>query len=98
MLHFSCDVCHREVSEERFTVRVELTAEHDPEAITEADLDADHLAELSDALAEEYAGQPFAPPARRQTFRYDLCPACADRYRRDPLARDARRWLNFSSN
>ena len=98
MLHFSCDICHRAVEDERYPVSVEVTAEHDPDALTEADLDVDHLADLGEALDAGFSGHAVAPPPRRQTFRYDLCPSCADRYRRDPLGRDARRRLNFSEN
>ena len=102
MLHFSCDACGLPLSDERFTVTVDVRAEHDPDALTEADLDADHMADLADYL-EGVVGEgdgpaPFAPPARREGFRYDLCPVCVDRYRRDPLGREALRRLNFSQN
>lgn len=100
MLHFSCDQCGTVIGDERFAVRVELRAAHDPTALTEEDLcvdpDADPLAEL--ALELEADAFDPVPMLKRQTFAFDLCPQCADRFRRDPLGRDAARRLDFSQN
>ena len=97
MLHFSCDLCGRPSLQDRYSVTVELKAEFDPTALTDADLDADHLSELAHSL--ECGDAAFgAGPLPRQSFRFDLCPACAERYRRDPLSRERMHRVDFSAN
>ena len=94
MLHYTCDACGDPVGDRRYTVRLELTAAHDPAALTEADLDEDHLTTLDDLLG----GHAEPAPLRRETLVYDLCVGCRDRFRKDPLGRDAGRRLEFSAN
>ena len=101
MIHFSCDACGSMLGEERFSVTVEIKAEFDPCELTEADLDADHLAQIAAELeAQTISGEPsqVSEKPRRQKMKFDLCPACQARYAADPLGREALRRWNFSKN
>ena len=101
MVHFTCDLCHKELgdSEDRFVVKIEVFAAIAPAEICEADLDADNLEAVAQQLQdteEEDDGRPVEPATRN--FRFDLCPTCRKRYERAPLARDAVQKFDFSEN
>ena len=105
MLHFTCDHCGRDLADAhagRFVVKMEVFAAHDPCRLTEADLDDDPIESLAEMLqdAEDEGVDPaddLAPS--RSNFRYDLCPACHQRFLRDPLARGgAGKKFHFSEN
>jgi hypothetical protein len=101
MLHITCDNCGKELKngEDRYVVKIEVFAAHDPAELTEADLEADHLEAVSELLRElEDAGEPASidPPSRH--LRYDLCPDCRERYLRDPLSKEAAQKFHFSEN
>jgi hypothetical protein len=101
MLHITCDHCGRsiEANEARFIVRVEIFAAHEPVAITEADLDVDHMEAVSQALdALEEAGYPESADLGAQQLRFDLCLGCRQRYQRDPLGKENAQKLHFSEN
>lgn len=89
------------LGDERFSMAVEIRAEFDPNELTEADLDADHLAQIAAELEAELesngSSNAVAAP-KRQTLKFDLCPSCRDRYVADPLGREAARRWNFSKN
>lgn len=92
MLHVSCDLCGKELSDghDHFVVRIEVYAARDPHELTEADLDADHVeavGQLLRELEEGEAGESVEPSSRK--LRYDLCPECRAHYLRDPLRKDA---------
>lgn len=103
MLHFSCDLCGREMlpgATARYVVKIEVFAAHDPAELTEADL-GDHMEEVSQLLQEvEQEGIAATLPATSQHMRFDLCPACHKRFCKDPLGRNAQaqKKLNFSEN
>ena len=99
MLHYSCDMCGQPLDEERFVARVEVYPAFDPDELTEADLDADHMQQVADLLNDIEAGiaQPPDECEPRQ-FRFDLCPRCHTMYLKDPLGREKQRRLNFSEN
>src|SRR5438105_6235885 len=94
MLHITCDVCGKELTQgddDRYVVKVEVFAAHDPLAITEADLDEDHLEAVSQLLrAEEDTGltDPDLAAPQYKNFRYDLCPECHKKFVRDPLGKE----------
>lgn len=103
MVHVTCDLCGKEIfpgDDPRFVVKVEVFAAHDPATITEADLDDDHLEEVSELLreADENATDPdlTAPPYKH--FRYDLCSECHKKFLRDPLGKEAAQKFDFSEN
>ncbi len=99
MLHFSCDLCGRQLGDQRYVVRLEVFPSFDPEEIDEDDLDADHLQEISEELHEmEVTGTNSIEDCDPREFRFDLCPNCRRRFVKDPLGRDATRRLNFSEN
>src|SRR5438067_12809966 len=80
MLHVTCDLCGKELCpghDQRFVVKVEVFAAHEPAKITEADLDDDHMEAVSELLREmeENEDPDQVEPAYRH-FRYDLCPEC----------------------
>src|SRR5712692_9622209 len=55
MLHVTCDLCGKELcpgQDQRFVVKMEVFAAHDPAKITEADLDDDHMEAVCELLRE----------------------------------------------
>src|SRR5437763_13072741 len=104
MLHITCDVCGKELTQgddHRYVVKVEVFAAHDPLAITEAHLDEDHLEAVSQLLrAEEDTGltDPDLAAPQYKNFRYDLCPECHKKFVRDPLGKEAAQKFDFSEN
>jgi hypothetical protein len=102
MLHVTCDQCGKELraGEDHYVVKIEVFAAHDPSEITEADLDDDHMEAVSQLLREREeeggAGDDLEPATR--CFRYDLCPACRQRYVRDPMSKEAAQKFDFSEN
>lgn len=99
MLHFSCDLCSQPLDERRYVVKLEIFPAFDVDEITEEDLDADHLQEVSELILEmESTGSTHAAESDTKDFRFDLCPRCYAKYVKDPLGRDALRRLNFSEN
>ncbi len=101
MLHFTCDLCGKELHEEdaRFVVKIEAYAAHDPAEITEQDLDEDHMEAVAELLREmeENDGEVDLTDPHK-TFRYDLCPCCHKKFLNDPLGREQVQKLNFSQN
>lgn len=99
MLHFSCDGCGKPLGEDRYVIRIEAYPAFDPEQLQESDLDVDQLQEVAQALTgiDECETSPDDEHRTRQ-YRFDLCANCHQKFLRDPLARDAHRRLDFSSN
>ncbi len=98
MLHFSCDLCGKDLlagARGRFVVKVEVYAAHDPAELTEDDLDADHLEEIGQILADETEECEPAPAFKK--MRYDLCGGCHKKFLADPLGREAQKF-DFSEN
>jgi hypothetical protein len=99
MLHFSCDLCGQSLGERRYVVKMEIFPAFDPQAITEDDLDSDHLEEVAELITEmEATGSTHIDAEGTRTYRFDLCPRCQAKYSKDPLGRDALRRLDFSKN
>ena len=102
MVHFTCDVCGKAISaveDLRYVVKIEVYAASDPLELTEADLEKDHMEQISQLIKhiEETKPEDFEDQVYK-SFRFDLCPACQKKYLKDPLSRDARRHLKFSEN
>lgn len=88
MLHITCDLCGQELraNQEHYVVKVEVFARHDPNQLTESDLEEDHMeavAELLRELEEDDRDEAIEPS--RHHLRYDLCADCRRRYLSDPL-------------
>lgn len=99
MLHFTCDLCGNPMNDHRYVVKVAVYPAFDPEEITEDDVEADHLQDVSDMLAQmEASGKMELEDCGAKTLRFDLCPECRKKYLKDPLARDTGRRLKFSQN
>jgi len=100
MIHFSCDLCGQILKDERFVVKIEVFAAHEPHELTEEDLDVDQLTAISELLEglEEGAEPPENLLAAPRYFHYDLCSNCHRRFQLDPLGREVISRLNFSQN
>ncbi len=100
MLQFTCDLCGRVISHERFEAKIEVAAAFDPDEITPEDLDSDHLQAVAQSLeALEDTGQFEIEETGPKQYRFDLCNQCVHRYLKDPLGRESfRRFKLFSQN
>jgi len=101
MLHVTCDGCGKQLeqSAERHVVKIEVFATREPLALTDDDLDQDHLEAVADLLRRaEEADEELCLEPRSAQFRYDLCCSCRKRYLRDPLGRETSAKLHFSPN
>lgn len=100
MIHFSCDLCGKDLAttgEARFVVKIAAYAGFDPDQLTDDDLDADGLEEVAKALRDEATlGEPEADPSSSKGFRFDLCPACHEKFVKDPLGKELARSFDFS--
>jgi hypothetical protein len=102
MLHFSCDICGKNLPDgaARYVVKMDAFAATDPAQLTDDDLDADHVDEMAQLLSEmEEDGGPgpeLMPVC--QKLRFDLCPVCYRKFVKDPLGRDGATRFNFSEN
>jgi hypothetical protein len=102
MLHFSCDFCGKELladADRRYVVKMEVFAANDSRALTDADLDDDHLEALSDMLQdlEATGATPQDLPPEYKQIRMDLCPECHKKFLRDPLNKESAKF-DFSEN
>jgi hypothetical protein len=101
MLHVTCDLCGKELrsgDDQRYIVKIEVFAGHDPGELTEADLDEDHMEAVSQLLRQMEDGGVEDLDDAQQNFRYDLCPECRTKFVRDPLGREAAQKFDFSEN
>ena len=95
MMHFSCDLCGQSLGDERYLVQIVGQAVTDDRLELDPTVEHDHLQALEASLA---ANAEELPPCAGLQRRYDLCPECFRKYAQDPLGRDARRRLRYSSN
>jgi hypothetical protein len=102
MVHVTCDLCGKDLrqgEDQRYVVKIEAYAVHDPAEITEADLDEDHMEIVSQILREEEENESAVELVEPyKNFSYDLCPECHQKFVRDPLNRDLAQKLDFSKN
>jgi hypothetical protein len=102
MMHFSCDLCGKELlpeSDRRYVVKMEVYAAEDARPLSDEDLDQDHLEALGEYLSDlESSGANASelPPDYKQ-FRLDLCAECHKKFLRDPLNKEAAKF-DFSEN
>jgi hypothetical protein len=102
MVHFTCDLCGKDLTasgDPRYVVKIAAYAGFDPNEITDDDLDDDHMEEISQILqrdeglsAQELDEQVY------KGFRFDLCPSCHSRFLKDPLGKELLRSFDFSKN
>ena len=97
MLHFSCDLCGKDLTDgrdSRYVVRMEVYAATDPTRLTDDDLSDDNLEAVGELLRDD--ADPEPAPAY-QKLRYDLCSTCHQKFLADPLNREAQKF-DFSEN
>lgn len=100
MLHFSCDMCGKDMApdtDRRYVVKMEVFAAHDPHELTESDLDSDHLESLSELLQQLDESEELDVPPTYKQIRYDLCTECHKKFLRDPLSKESHKF-DFSEN
>lgn len=99
MQHFTCDACGKLLDEHRFVAKLELYPAFNPNELTDADLDVDHLQEVADLIQN---GDPLeltlSEQMRTHQKQFDLCPACHLKFLQDPLGKQTRAPLHFSEN
>ena len=99
MIHYSCDLCGKRIRDERFTVKVEVAAATDPEHLTDADLEEDHLQQIAAELSLLDSTAEFTiPETGPKEFAFDLCSGCCQTYMKSPLGRAPVARPNFSHN
>jgi len=101
MLHFSCDLCGKELqaeTDQRYIVKMEVFAARDPRELTDDDLEHDSLDDLSEVLQQIEDGEESEnlTPTFKQ-IRYDLCCDCHKKFLRDPLHKESFKF-DFSEN
>ena len=99
MLHFSCDLCGKDLTDgrdSRYVVRMEVFAAGDPARLTDGDLSDDNLEAVSELLRDADDADLEPAPAYKK-LQYDLCPACHVKFLADPLSREAQKF-DFSEN
>jgi hypothetical protein len=102
MVHFTCDVCGKDLTDScdpRYVVKIEAYAGFDPTEITDGDLDDDHMEAISDLLQTDEGLSPEELDAHLyKGFRFDLCSECHERFLKDPLGKELLRSFDFSKN
>src|SRR5262245_22547935 len=101
MLHVTCDGCGKQLrqNDDHHVVKIEVFAARAPLALTDDDLDQDHLEAVAELLREaEEADEVLSPEPRSAQMRYDLCCSCRKRYLQNPLGRESASKLSFSPN
>ena len=102
MIHYTCDLCRRDLDPEndlRYVVKMEVYAAFDPSASDEEDDDRDHLQEIQDILErlEDDDGDRVGEDVYQQ-LRFDLCPECRKKFLKNPLGRKHAEQFDFSKN
>lgn len=101
MLHFTCDLCGKKMragDDRRYVVKMEVYPAHDPEEITDDDLDQDHMDAISEMLEDADDASLEEPAPTYKKLQYDLCPDCQKRFLHDPLGKEASQKYHFSKN
>ena len=101
MIHYTCDLCRRELDPEedlRYVVKIEVCAAFDP-VVSEEEGDRDHLGEIQDLLErlEDTENDQIGDDVY-QRLRFDLCPECRRRFGKNPLGRETTKAHDFSNN
>lgn len=101
MIHFTCDICGKEMhagDKDRFVLRIELRPANNGFELTEEDIDDDNLQKVSEILKQqESCPEDYEDDAPVQN-RYDLCPECRDKFLKNPFSCQAVPNFNFSEN
>lgn len=103
MMHFSCDMCGKPLDgddPDHHVMHIEIRPRHDALALTESDLEADHLQQVAATLdaAEIAPDLEESEELGLTRLRYDLCARCRRRFAKDPLRAGKRHTFDFSEN
>lgn len=101
MTHYTCDLCGKDIvpRDERFIVAIELRPAHPALTLTEADLQEDNLAKISEAIRErENCGDEYLEADRIVQWHYDLCRDCRAEFAKNPIRESVGAKLKFSAN
>jgi hypothetical protein len=102
MLHFSCDICGKDLTPgvtTRFVVKMDVFAATEPTELTEDDTDADPVEEMARLLTEQEENDDELEPAPVcKKMQFDLCLLCHRKFIADPLGRESAAKLHFSEN
>ena len=86
-------------AQNRYSVAVEIAPAFDADQFTAADLDQDNLEAIAEEISMMDSTSDFKlPEPFLKWHQFDLCPACAGRYQRDPLGKESRRRFRISPN
>ena len=101
MMHFSCDVCGKDMTPdgtERYVLKMEAFAAA-PASLTDEDLETDHVEEMARMLCAMEAAEeePELLPTCKK-MRFDLCRGCFRKFVKDPLGRESAAKFDFSPN
>jgi hypothetical protein len=102
MVHFTCDLCGKDLTatgDPRFVVKIEAFPGFDPNEITEDDIDDDPMEAVAELLQrDEAVSSGDGSATLHKGFRFDLCPACHEKFVKDPLGKESLRSFDFSKN
>jgi hypothetical protein len=102
MVHFTCDLCGKDLTasgDPRYVVKIEAYPGFDPNEITDGDLDDDPMEAVSEILQRDEAlSSDEIDTSLHRGFRFDLCPACHNKFVKDPLGKESLRTFDFSEN
>src|SRR4051812_9613947 len=102
MVHFTCDLCGKHLAasgDNRYVVKIEAFPGFDPTEITEDDLDDDPMEAVAQILQRDEAGSSGEAAAPlHKGFRFALCPACHEKFVKDPLGKESVPSFDFSKN
>jgi hypothetical protein len=102
MVHFTCDLCGKDLTstgDGRYVVKIEAYPGFDPNEIREDDLDDDPMEAVSQLLQrDESLTADELSKTLHKGFRFDLCPACHQKFVSDPLGKEMVRSFDFSKN
>jgi hypothetical protein len=93
-------MCGKEISPGEvpvYVVKIEIYPRKNADALSDEDLDEDHLEAVSELLKAQQS-DPGLPAPARECHRYDLCEDCRAKYSADPLNRCSAAQLEFSAN
>lgn len=99
MQHYTCDLCGCHIDDQRYVVKLEVYPAFNPDELSSADLDVDHLQSVSQSIMQgDDLSLPVEDVNGTGLLKFDLCRECQLRFRRDPLGKTSRSPMHFSEN
>jgi hypothetical protein len=83
----------------RYVVKLEIGAAMEPLEVNELDDDRDQLLEVQEILERlDEAEDDKVGDDVYQQMRFDLCPRCCRKFRKNPLGKELSKQFDFSKN